>query len=144
MEQRIVIALIVVLAALGAGYFLLTGLPRPAPLPELIIPTPEPVSQEPEQGEEQIREIQVSGTEFSFSPNSITFAKGEMVQITFTNAGSAPHDFTLEGLGIKTRVIGPGQTDSVEFTAPAAGNYTFFCSVAGHRQAGMEGIMEVE
>ena len=146
MEQKTIITIVVVLAVLVVGYFILTGLQRPTPVPEITIPETEvmPASEEVAAEQEQIREIAVSGTEFSFNPGSITLTEGERVRVVFTNAGRASHDFTLEGLGIKTKVIGPGQTDSVEFVAPASGDYTFFCSVAGHRQAGMEGNMEVK
>lgn len=145
MEQKTIITIVVVLAVLVAGYFLLTGLQRPAPILEITIPEAEVIPEEEVSGEEgEIREIAVSGTEFNFNPSSITLTEGERVRLVFTNAGRAPHDFTLEGLGIKTQVIGPGQTDSVEFVAPASGKYTFFCSVPGHREVGMEGDLTVE
>jgi uncharacterized cupredoxin-like copper-binding protein len=146
MEQRTIIAIVLILAALVAGYFLFTGFQRPAPVPEITFP---PQVEEPSQEEEvvvekEVRQVDVSGTEFRFTPSSITLKEGERVRVVFTNIGSAPHDFTIEGLGIKTKVIGSGQTDSIEFVAPASGNYTFFCSVPGHRQAGMEGNIKVE
>ncbi len=145
MQQKAIIITVVVVVILVAGYFLLTGLQRPAPVSEITVPNVEVMPEEEVAGKEtEIREIAVSGKEFSFSPSSITLTEGERVRVVFTNAGRASHDFTLEGLGVKTRVIGAGQTDTVEFTAPASGTYTFFCSVPGHRQAGMEGNIEVE
>ena len=92
----------------------------------------------------EVREIAVSATEFAFSPSSIQTQAGEKVKIVFTNDGSAPHDFRIEGLNIGTEVIRPGQTDTVEFQAPESGKYTFFCSVPGHREAGMGGNLEVK
>ncbi len=143
MAQRTIIVAVVIAAALLAGYFIFTGIQRPASVPQIIMP-PESPQQEEGVAAPETREIAVSGTEFSFSPAAVTLKEGEKVRVIFTNAGSAPHNFTIEGLGIKTKVIGSGQSDVVEFVAPASGNYTFFCSVAGHRQAGMEGSMEVE
>lgn len=144
MTQKAIVAIVVVLAALFVGYLLFTGFQMPASAPEITMP-PELESVPPEESATpEIRDIAVSSTEFTFNPSSIALTEGERVRVVFTNAGSAPHDFSIEGLGIKTRVIGAGQTDSVEFTVPASGNYTFFCSVAGHRQAGMEGSLSVE
>ena len=91
----------------------------------------------------EFREIRVEGSEFSFSPSSITVKAGEKVRITFVNVGQAPHDFTIDELGIKTSVLAPGQSETLTFTAPSTGTFSFYCSVAGHRQAGMEGDLEV-
>jgi nitrite reductase (NO-forming) len=150
MKGKTIGIIIVVLAVIVGGYFLLKGsyeTPTPTPTPTV---TPEkteeptqtpPTTQVPVSG---ITEISVVGTEFSFSPSSISVKAGEQVKISFKNNGRAPHNLTLEGLGIGTKTIGGGQTDIVEFTAPSAGMYTFFCSVSGHRAAGMEGSLRVE
>lgn len=92
----------------------------------------------------QVKEFSVSGTEYSFSPSSITVNAGDQVRITFKNNGRAIHNLIIEGLGVGTKTIGVGQADIVEFIAPASGTYTFFCSVSGHRAAGMEGSLKVE
>lgn len=43
-----------------------------------------------------------------------------------------------------TAVLGPGETETITFTAPAVpGDYPFVCSFPGHTQAGMKGIMTV-
>lgn len=97
-------------------------------------------------GEEpiKVKEIAVSGTEFSFNPQTVTVKSGEKVRLTFRNIGNAPHDWTIEGLGLKTKVIGSGAQDSLEFTAPARGTYNVYCSVPGHREAGMVGKLIIE
>jgi plastocyanin len=67
------------------------------------------------------------------------------VTIDFTNDSAVPHNVTIvEG----SREIGAGKTisdakDSLKVQLPA-GEYTFFCSVPGHRQAGMEGTLTAE
>lgn len=44
-----------------------------------------------------------------------------------------------------TRLLGPGESDTIEFTAPAApGEYEFLCSFPAHLYAGMRGVMTVE
>jgi len=92
---------------------------------------------------EEVREISVSGDEFSFSPSNIEVESGERVRIVFSNDGNMNHDLRIEELNIGTRIIASGQTDSFEFTAPEAGTYTVYCSLPGHRSNGMEGVMIV-
>ncbi|MDP2927129.1 MAG: cupredoxin domain-containing protein [bacterium] len=127
-----------VLIVIVGGYFLLRGTPGPGAGQPVETPL---ATQTPAAG---VTEISVSGNEFSFSPASINVKAGERVKITFRNIGQAPHNLVLEGLGITTKTINGGQTDVVEFIAPAAGTYAFFCSIPGHRSAGMEGSLKVE
>ena len=76
-----------------------------------------------------------------FEKSSLTAPTGK-VTFKFTNDSSTPHDFVIEKDGqevAKTDVI----TESSATTDGTleAGDYTFFCSVPGHRQAGMEGTL---
>lgn len=109
--------------------------PQPQSEPE---PEPEP------QPEPEPRKINVSGNDFSFSPSSLTLQSGERVKITFENVGATPHNLIIEGTSIATKTIPKGKSDVIEFTAPSSGTYTIFCSVAGHRELGMVGTLEVE
>jgi len=44
-----------------------------------------------------------------------------------------------------TKLLGPGESDTIEFTAPdAPGEYEFLCSFPAHLYAGMRGVMTVE
>lgn len=144
------IGLILILAVFG-GYFLLKrGYQAPAPVtPEVTTPEGAPEVTPPEEAPPEVtvpevKEFIVSGTEYSFSPSSISVRAGDQVKVTFQNTGRIAHNFVVEGLGVNTRTIGGGKTDTVEFTAPTSGTYTIFCSVPGHRAAGMEGTLEVE
>ncbi|MEK9170721.1 MAG: cupredoxin domain-containing protein [Patescibacteria group bacterium] len=139
-SKYIGIFIVISLAAVG-GYFLLRGnyqSPTSGPSKPAEIP---PTTQTPVS---QTTEISVVGKEFSFSPASISVKAGARVKITFSNNGKAPHNLILEGLGIGTKTIKAGQADVVEFTAPSSGTYVFFCSVPGHRAAGMEGSLKVQ
>jgi plastocyanin len=66
------------------------------------------------------------------------------VTIDFTNMSSLPHDVTIEGNGAS------GATDQITDSTTSTtvdlepGTYTFFCSVDGHRAAGMEGTLTVK
>jgi azurin len=44
-----------------------------------------------------------------------------------------------------TKLLGPGESESVTFTAPSkAGTYPYFCSFPGHYAVGMKGELVVE
>lgn len=115
--------------------------PTPIPLMTPILKELTPTPRAPIVG---VTEITIVGSEFRFQPSSITVQAGERIKITFRNDGSTSHNFMIEELGIGTNTIGAGQTDIVEFTAPTSGTYTIFCSVPGHRSAGMEGDLNIE
>lgn len=44
-----------------------------------------------------------------------------------------------------TKLLGPGESDTVTFTAPAEpGEYVFLCTFPGHYAIGMKGVLKVE
>jgi plastocyanin len=94
---------------------------------------------------EDMKVVEVSGTEYSFSPSDIEVEKGQKVKVKFTNTGKAPHDFRIPSLGVGTEIIDGGETDSFTFTAEEKGSYPikFECSVPGHAQQGMTGELIV-
>jgi plastocyanin len=74
-------------------------------------------------------------------------AEAGNVTIAFTNPQPVGHDVDVETEGGeevgKTEIITEG-TDSVTLKGLKPGKYTFFCSVPGHREAGMEGTLTIE
>jgi plastocyanin len=93
---------------------------------------------------EEVREIAVEGSEFAFTPSSISVKSGDKVRVTFTNNGSFPHNFTVDELNVASETVSPGESTSVEFTASESGTFDFYCSVGNHRAQGMEGSLEVQ
>jgi len=82
------------------------------------------------------------GGALAYDQTELTAQAGE-ITIELTNESSMPHDVTIEGVeGGATEVI-TQDTASVTVTLEP-GTYTFFCSVPGHRTAGMEGTLTVE
>ena len=65
--------------------------------------------------------------------------------ITSVNESDVPHNIALEGGGVDEvgEVVTGGDTSTVEVEVEA-GEYTFYCSVQGHRENGMEGKLTVE
>jgi len=72
-------------------------------------------------------------------------AKAGNVRIVLTNPAPVPHNVSLEGRGLNKEgpTVPKGGNSQVQATLKA-GTYTFFCSVPGHRQAGMEGTLTVK
>ena len=67
---------------------------------------------------------------------------GETVRITMVNAELMVHDIALEKLNIKsTQILDKGVSTNITFKAAASD--TYYCSVPGHRAAGMEGRIVV-
>ena len=68
--------------------------------------------------------------------------KGDMVRITITDGELMTHDIALEKLGLKSPAVQEkGMRASITFKAQQSD--TYFCTVPGHRAAGMVGRFEV-
>ena len=150
MNKSLLIALGVFLAVVVAGMFLLKKPKVEAPSQGMPVPgatnVEEKVVNEDEQKEAEavVREVTVSGNEYSFNPSSLTFKKGEPIRLTFTNVGTTPHDLIIDELGVRTKTISRGKSDTVEFTVEKEGTFTFYCNIANHQSLGMEGEVKVE
>lgn len=83
--------------------------------------------------------------QLAFEEKSVT-AKAGNVTINFTNSSPVPHDVKIESSGGEeiggTEIVSEGSESAEVELKP--GTYTFFCSVPGHRQAGMEGTLTVK
>lgn len=88
------------------------------------------------------RHIEVAGRSFAFDPEELTIEAGEDIAIVLTSEDSL-HDFTVEDFDGHVAAAA-GETATGGFRADEPGRYTFYCSVAGHREAGMEGVLVVE
>jgi plastocyanin len=87
--------------------------------------------------------LNLTTNDFAFSPVKLTVPANTHVTLRLVNNGGASHSFTIEELGVGTRAIGPGGTESVEFTTGEPGLYVFFCAMPGHKEQGMVGTLIV-
>ena len=111
-------------------------------------------------------EVALQASEFKFEPASIEVTAGTPVRLTLQNTGTVEHDFSVveismvESAAASTPMVGHdmggmqdvpqlhvaaalGQSATVEFTPTKAGSYDFFCTVPGHKEAGMVGVLVV-
>lgn len=73
-------------------------------------------------------------------------ANAGKVAIDFTNDASIPHDVVVEdsaGNEVAASPVITGDSAVVEFDAKP-GDYTFYCSLPGHEEAGMKGTLTVK
>lgn len=116
----------------------------------------------------QKTEIILTASEFAFEPSSITVKAGQPVTLTIKNKGTVEHDFVIEKISVKDIAVPTddgmnmdmghdmtgmnydvhvatmsGKNNSVTFTPLSAGTYQFFCTVKGHKEAGMTGTLVV-
>jgi len=83
--------------------------------------------------------------ELAFTTTEET-AKAGKVTIDFTNPQALPHDVKIESAGGEeiggTETVAEGSDSATVELKP--GTYTFYCSIPGHREAGMEGTLVVK
>jgi len=83
--------------------------------------------------------------QLKYDTTSLT-AKAGAVSVAFTNMSSLAHNVTVASssgavLGATPTFQGSSKTLSLSLKA---GTYKFYCSVPGHRAAGMEGTLTVK
>jgi plastocyanin len=72
-------------------------------------------------------------------------ARSGPVTIVLSNPAPLSHNVSIEGPGVAKQgnTVGQGGTSKVSATLNP-GTYTFYCSVPGHREAGMQGTLTVK
>ena len=79
-------------------------------------------------------------SEFRFTLTKKTVPKGTVTFLVI-NKGALPHDFQINGH--KTKLLSPGQAQTLKVTFLKAGKYPYLCTVTGHAAAGMKGTFTV-
>ena len=92
-----------------------------------------------EKSEASGQTVPVTESEFKITVPAEKLAAGEFT-FDVRNDGKIQHDLVVSGSGIKgtakTPLLNAGQSGKLTVTL-AAGTYTLYCSVPGHRAAGM-------
>lgn len=75
---------------------------------------------------------------------TLTIYEGELVQINLINGEGAVHDIFVDHYNARSsRVMGKNASSTFGFTAKSPGEFAYYCTVPGHREAGMEGLVRV-
>jgi nitrite reductase (NO-forming) len=70
----------------------------------------------------------------------LTAVEGQVVQLTLINGEGTEHDIVFPDQNTTSpRVTGKGASTTIAFRADKSGDFVYFCSVPGHRLAGMQG-----
>jgi len=90
----------------------------------------------------QTTDVNVSLFEMGFKVSKTTVPRGTVL-FHLKNDGKLGHDFSFGSRGGGSPMLQPGQsaTLTVKFATP--GKYTFICTVEGHQEAGMIGVLTV-
>jgi plastocyanin len=88
-------------------------------------------------------DIEVLGTDaLKYEPTELEAEAGE-IAIQLTSEPSVEHNVVIEETGDTVVVEAAAGETNVGTIELDAGDYTFYCSIPGHRQAGMEGTLTV-
>jgi plastocyanin len=100
---------------------------------------------EPAKGPGGTIKLAASESDLAYDTTSLSSKPGK-VTIDFTNPSTLEHDVAIEGDNgediADSELIAQSKTSVSAELAP--GTYTFFCTVPGHREAGMEGTLTVK
>jgi azurin len=150
-----------------------TDVPAPTATPvPTAVPAAAPVAAAAPEG--QPVSLGTNGGEWQFDLAALEVAAGEEIGLIFHNgAKTTAHNWILveggddvaaeintagayagEGaayiaddpriIARTTGLVKGGQSESVAFTAPAAGTYTYLCTFPGHFELGMKGVLTVK
>jgi nitrite reductase (NO-forming) len=111
------------------------GSPAPAPA------STSPTSGAPDGGGDVLGTIDITGIDIAYEPAHVEVEQAGRYEVNFKNDGAVAHDVTFaDGT---TATAEAGQTAVVEVDVPSEG-LSFLCSVPGHADAGMEGMIMVK
>lgn len=104
----------------------------------------------------------------TYTPAAVEVRAGAPVEIRLTNADSLEHDFSILEIPVVSVseadsmsaehqmemgdamdapdlhvAAAPGASNVLTFTPSKPGGYEFYCTVPGHREAGMRGVLTV-
>jgi len=98
-----------------------------------------------------VQRVRLVAGSYFFKPNHIVVKANVPVELSASReSGITPHDLVIraEEAGINVKEDLASDPKKIAFTATRPGKYPIYCSkklpfMAGHREKGMEGILEV-
>ncbi len=96
--------------------------------------------------------INVTMTDYKYDPAEVRVAAGQEITLTLKNTGSVEHEWVIMKVPATVpwgdadepnvyweQEVAAGQSETVKFTAPSAGEYQIVCGQPGHIEEGMVG-----
>ncbi len=110
-----------------------------------------------------VRTIDVELRDVAFSVTRLELRADEVIDLALRNTGATDHDFTIEQMPAHARALGeqatahaghashfaahaapgPGRGTTLRLHPHARGEYVYYCTLPGHREAGMSGTLVV-
>jgi nitrite reductase (NO-forming) len=87
-------------------------------------------------------QLHIAASEFTFDQPTLRVQPGQQVHLTLENKGVIEHNLHIDGSNDSLDAK-PGQVVNGDFTFSTPGTYDFFCSIPGHKDAGMKGKLIV-
>ena len=81
--------------------------------------------------------VRVDARDFSYTLSRKSVPAGSTVRFVVRNRGAQSHDFSVKRK--RTRVLRPGQAQTITVAFPKKGRFAFLCTVSGHARLGMTG-----
>ncbi len=141
--NKTVLAIITLVIIVFVGWWLFNSSPAVPTTTATPTSTASVATTSPDASIGQPETVTITGSEFKYDPNTISAQVGQPVTVVYKNIGQYPHNFVINELGVKSPTIGPGQTETFSFTPDKSGTFSFYCSLPGHRDKGMEGTISV-
>jgi plastocyanin len=156
MSPAIIIGIIGLIIIVGAGAFFMSKKNSSTMAPQTTTQQPTQAMSKEESMEnketspsgammmkESEKAFEVDGSNFKFSPSTLTVNEGDTVKITFKNTQGF-HNFIIDEFNAKSKTIQANQTDELTFVANKKGTFEFYCGVGNHRAMGMKGTLTVK
>jgi uncharacterized cupredoxin-like copper-binding protein len=110
------------------------------------------------------RDVQITMDDnMRFAPDSLTFKAGETVRFVIQNNGKIPHEFVIGSMSelmehaemmrampsmqhaeANMLTLAPGAEGELIWSFDETGTVDFACTIPGHLEAGMKGVIQVE
>jgi uncharacterized cupredoxin-like copper-binding protein len=85
--------------------------------------------------------VTVTMTDFKFKLSKLSVPAIGKVKFKVVNKGKIGHDFKVNG--VKTKLLGPGKTQTITVNFKKKGRFAYICTVKGHATLGMKGTFAV-
>lgn len=84
--------------------------------------------------------VDINLSEFKMTPAMATVPPGD-VTVRVTNGGTLVHNMTFVERKISTRDLQPGESQTITLKNVTAGDINFICTIPGHADSGMKGML---